>query len=71
MTLKILDCRLMIVGREWLKTFAPRLEGLRPFQPYKFGCSYPQGFLNRQSAIDNQQYGRSERNMHATTKREA
>jgi len=24
-----------IVGREWLKTFPPRLEGLRPFQPYK------------------------------------
>ena len=24
-----------IVGREWLKAFPPRLEGLRPFQPYR------------------------------------
>ena len=24
-----------IVGREWLKAFPPRLEGLRPFQPCK------------------------------------
>jgi hypothetical protein len=26
---------LQIVGRERLKTFAPRLEGRCPFQPYK------------------------------------
>jgi len=25
-----------IVGLEWLQTFPPRLEGLQPFQPYKF-----------------------------------
>jgi hypothetical protein len=29
-----------IVGREGSKTFAPRLEGLRPFQPYKTGAVF-------------------------------